>query len=569
MPMDGAMLVALTGEIRETLTGARVDKIYQPGDHDLLIRLRTRTENINLYLSAHPVRGGICMTRNAFTAPQPPPLLTMVMRKHLSGGRLVAVRQDGLDRTIFLDFLATSEIGDPVRRTLILEVMGRHSNIILLDGDKNTVIDALVRFNHLVSRHREILPGRIYASPPPRQGLRFLDPLPEILPLPENEEGSLAEHFSRIFPGLGSKTLQELLKPAGQDPDRVRILLEDFRSRLLNSSHQPCMTLNPPVPADIFLFPVDSPHIRQFTSVSDMVSTYYQMLGESDRFHSEQRKLQRSLRQMIARREKKMEIHEENLREAEKADVWRIRGELLTANLHRIRPGMDSITLDNYYLDPPEPLTLELDPALSPSANANRCFRRVSKVREAAKVSRQILEQLREDLTYLETVEVSLKQAETTGDLMEILEELTRSGFLGRPPGRQQKPVTPNGPMRFISTTGMEILVGRNNRQNDWLTMKQAADTDVWLHTKEIPGSHVILKTRDGTYDETSLLEAATLAAWFSKARDSVKVPVDYTPRKHLRKPGGSRPGMVVYDRNRTILVDPDPALAENLRNHS
>ncbi len=580
MPMDGAMLHALVDELKPALTGGRVDKIYQINDTDLLLKFRVQSRTRNLLVSAHATKAHLMMTDQPPTAPTSPPLLTMVLRKHLSGGRLTDIVQDGLDRTIHLHFEATDDIGDRTRRTLAIEIMGKHSNIILFDTDSRTIIDSLKKVNHLISRHREVLPGRPYILPPGQNQTNLLDLDPEqVSALLVDQDGDLASVLSRTFEGISRKTFEYLLPRKGLEHQQVDEmgeweyqllgeLLDEFSKSLQSGQHQPTLEQTDRGTLDCFLFP--SPVIENpltFSTTNDMIDAMIRRQSLVDALGKTRNQLSRQIRGWTTKLEKKASIHEKNLQKAEETRIWQLRGELLTVNLHQVRPGMKELTVSNYYDPDHSDFTIPLDPSLSPSANASRFFKKVGKVREAAKVSRRMLGTIRSDLDYLASVEDAVGRAETLAELDEITAELVKTGFLAPPRGKHKKKPAPGStPLVFRSTGGFLIYVGKNNRQNDWLTMKQAAPEDLWFHVRQMPGAHVILKTGGRQPDERSLLEAATLAAWFSRGQNSTKVPVDYTTRKHLRKPKGAKPGMVIYDTFQTLLTDPDPALLDKLR---
>lgn len=582
MPMDGALLFCLGRQAGQIYRDQRVEKIYQEPGGDVVLRFSNPRKTPFLLLSAHPREGGIVPLPSVPENPPRPPLFAMVLRKHLGGARLRSIRQEGLDRILYLEFAARDETGDPTRRTLILEVMGKHSNLILVDGD-GTVIDAVRKFNHLVSRHREILPGVAYRHPPSQDRIDLFsveeeelsrDLTARLLEAPDTPAATL---LSRSISGLSRRTCELLLDDAGFPPEeallpeldtmrRLPQVLLAFRTALRDGTLSFCMEVRDGIPSDLLLFPpkADGTGIRAFSDPAEMLRVYRHERQVMDGFRREQASLRKLLQAAWKKAEKKREIHSANIRLAEETDHYRIQGELLLANLSRVRPGMSSVTVENYYDG--TPVTIPLDPSLPPSRNATRLFRRAARVREAAKVSRRLLPGLQEETAYLESVLLAVESARAPEDLLEIRRELTGTGYLRRqkksPPGTRSP--EPPAPLRYHSTAALRIEVGRNNRQNDALT-RDAGPEDIWLHARQIPGAHVILRTRNGEYDEASLREAAMLAAWHSKARDSANVPVDYTRIRYVKKPGGAKPGMVTYQNQRTIHVTPDGDSVEAL----
>lgn len=582
MPTDGVLLYALSRELNQKLIQGRVDKIYGLNRTDVLIRLRSAQGNQKLFLSAHPVHGGLYLTKQDYQTPATPSLFTMVLRKHLSGGKLLSVHTHQMDRIVFLDFVARNELGDLCKKTLILEVMGKHSNLILVD-DKMVIIDAQKKFNHLVSRHREVLPNIPYVFPPDPDKFNLMDYDFDHLSddLMKYSETSEQEDFVHLLPqmfkGFSSATVKAILQDcelgeaslqyAGRlEYDRLGGCLADFRELLLMHPREGYLLYRKSLPSDVALLPGKNQEFKTFDSLSVAIDTMYGEKTANDKREQEKQKLKKTMKQRLKKLLKKLAIHEDNIQKAEETDIYRIKGELLTASLHTIRPGLKKITVENYYDPDYAKIEIELNPAISPSANAAKYFKKVSKIREAAKVSREMLYDLKKDIDYLESILLSLDNVTSLNDIEEIEDEVRRIGFIPPQKGKQKKKrKIESKPMRFVSSSGMEILVGKNNRQNDRLT-RSANDDDLWLHTKKIPGSHVILKTEQGKYDEQSLAEAATLAAFYSKGRQSSKVEIDYTLKKNVKKPGGAKPGMVIYETNQTFLADPNEELVNNIK---
>lgn len=580
MPTDGVLLYALSRELNEKLIQARIDKIHGLNKTDVLIRFRSARGNHRLFLSAHPVHGGLYLTSQTYETPGTPSLFTMVLRKHLSGGKLLSVRTHQMDRIVFLDFVARNELGDLCKKTLILEIMGKHSNLILVD-DKMVIIDAQKKFNHLVSRYREVLPNLPYVFPPDSNKFNLLeynmenlaDDLFNHAELLEKKE--FAELLPHMFNGLSLATSKMLLKTCELEKtnleyagileyDLLSDCLSNFRELLLAQPKEGYVLYRNGEPKDASIFPGTTETSHQLDSISIAIDTMYGEKNALDKLNQKRIKLGKTLRQRLKKLQKKLDIHKSNIQKALDTDIYRIKGELLTANLHTVQPGLKKIVVENYYDPEYAKLEIELNPALSPSANAAKYFKKVSKIREAAKVSREMLYGLNKDIAYLESILLSLNNVTSLSDMEEIEDEIRRIGFIPPQKGKQKKKKEKSKPLHYLSTSGLSIFVGKNNHQNDRVT-RSAEDDDIWFHAKNIPGSHVILKVKNGSYDDLALMQAATLAAYYSKGRQSSKVEVDYTEKKNVKKPNGAKPGMVIYETNKTYLANPDENIVAQL----
>jgi predicted ribosome quality control (RQC) complex YloA/Tae2 family protein len=584
MAFDSAVMTAVVRELHTKLAGGRVSKIYQPGPDELILMIYAGGANWRLLLSAHPRWARLHLTAAEKRNPPVPPTFCMLLRKHLEGGRLLAVTQPGRERLARLTVGSTDELGNPVEYVLVAEVMGKHSNLVLV-GPGGRIIDSARRVTEAVNRYREILPGLPYVPPPPT-GKADPDAA-----APEQFAGLAAalpawQAVLERFDGLGPLLAREAVVRAGGAPDAALASIDAGRLaaavRELGSptAYQPSLLYTPEGRLKEFhVLPLRSwvGPAEPFTSPGECLDAYYIRREEEERFAALHGSLARTVRDALARVRRKIGLQEESLSGAEEADRYRLLGELLTANIWRVAKGQELLTAENYHDG--RPVAIPLDPRLSPAENAQAYYRRYQKARSGLAAIREQLARSAEELRYLEQVEAALASASSLPDLEEIRRELHEEGYLGGEPrgaerggekrreagrGRAERPAPP---VSIRSSDGLEIWVGRNNRQNDYLTLRLAAPTDYWLHTKEIAGSHVILRVPPGSQvPEQSLHEAAALAAWYSKARLSAAVPVDYTLRKHVRKPAGARPGMVIYDNQRTLYVTPDPALNPILR---
>jgi predicted ribosome quality control (RQC) complex YloA/Tae2 family protein len=578
MAFDGIVLRAVAHELSERLVGGRVDKIYQPLERDLLLTVRSGGHNYKLLLTAHPSypRVGLVEGHKAQN-PIEPPMFCMLLRKHCEGGRITRIEQIGNERILHIAIENRDELGDLTERILIIEIMGRHSNVILYDPTDNRILDSLVHVNFGTSRHREVLPGRSYVAPP-EQGKRnpfevthgqFRDLRAESPDLPFDKW--LLASFTGISPLLAREIRARLNSDQPTVVDEWQAfasLIDDCRR------HRYRPTIVSEADRPVAFSCVELTHLggehKSYDTINAVIDTFYAEKSWRDTLRQKSQDLERMLSNELQKNIAKLQKFEAQIAESELAEQHRIYGELITANLYQIERGQTEVTVQNFYDENMAALTIPLDPSLSGSENAQSYFKRYNKVKKSIPILKEQIEQTRAEITYLETL---LQQLSTASwqDIEEIREELAAEGYIkikakplpkGKKPPRQKE--APIKPERYVSSDGLDIYVGKNNKQNEYLTMKYAHNTDTWLHTKDIPGSHVVIRSRE--VPERTLLEAAMLAAYFSKGRESSQVPVDYTLIKHVWKPSGAKPGFVLYDNQRTLYVTPDAALVEKLR---
>ncbi len=579
MAFDGLVMAAVKKELKERIIGGRIEKIYQPLPEEIVLIIHKDKRKFRLLASAHARDARIHLTGNSRENPLTPPLFCMVLRKHLEGGKIININQHGLERVLAIRVEAIDELGILSEKKLVCEVMGKHSNIVLVDPSTNVILDGIKRYSYATSRHREILPGRKYI-PPPETG--------RISPLEATEEAfrqalwdpdqdlPLESILLLKFEGFSPQTCREIAVRAGMDPGTgnqslgdidLRHLWESFRNirdSAISGRFEPCICYDGSRPiafSAIFLYQFSQYRCRQ-GQMNDILDDFFSTREIQERFKRSVSELMKIANNEIKRAQKKIALHQQALRKAENTQDLRISGELLTANIFQIPAGASAIELVNYYDPEGKTVVIPLDPQLSPAENAQLYFKRYNKARKSLEVSENYLREAKAELDYWESVILAVNQAENENDLLQIRDELIKEGYIQRPP-MPKKPGRP-GPapdptfITFKSKEGFDILVGRNNRQNDHLTMKIARSEDLWLHVKDIPGSHVIIKNPGGSEVPAQTLQrAAEIAAFYSKARESSKVPVDYTLRKHVRKPQGAKPGMVVYDNQKTIMVEP------------
>lgn len=548
MSFDGFFLHHMTEELRRELLGGRIQKINQPFEQELVLQIRSNRKSHKLLLSAHSVFGRVQLTETTFENPAVPNTFIMVMRKYLQGAVIEAIQQVENDRILEISVSNKNEIGDKVAVTLVIEIMGKHSNIILLDKASGKIIEAIKHVGFSQNSYRTILPGSTYVAPPQTGSLNPFtvgdEKLFQILQTEEIEP----KRLQQIFQGLGRDTATELSGRLTADK------LKTFRA-FFASPTQPSLT------EKSFSALLFSDSKTQMSTLSKLLDTFYKDKAERDRVNQQASELIRRVENELEKNRKKLGKQEEELLATENAEEFRQKGELLTTFLHQVPNDQDKVELDNYYTG--ETIIISLDKALTPNQNAQRYFKRYQKLKEAVKHLTSLIEETRTTILYLESVETALAQASLT-EIAEIREELIQTGFIRR---RQREKIQKRKkPEKYLATDGQTIiLVGRNNLQNDELTFKMAKKDELWFHAKDIPGSHVVITGNLQPSDEVKT-DAAELAAYFSKARLSNLVQVDMIEIKKLNKPTGGKPGFVTYTGQKTLRVTPDAEKIKSLK---
>ena len=548
MSFDGFFLHHMTEELRRELLGGRIQKINQPFEQELVLQVRSNRKSHKLLLSAHSVFGRVQLTETTFENPAVPNTFIMVMRKYLQGAVIEAIQQVENDRILEVSVSNKNEIGDSVAVTLVIEIMGKHSNIILLDKASGKIIEAIKHVGFSQNSYRTILPGSTYVAPPQTGSLNPFtvddEKLFEIL----HTEDLEPKRLQQIFQGLGRDTATELSCRLTVDK------LKTFRA-FFASPTQPSLT------EKSFSALLFSDSKTQMSTLSELLDTFYKDKAERDRVNQQASELIRRVENELEKNRKKLGKQEEELLATENAEEFRQKGELLTTFLHQVPNDQDQVELDNYYTG--EKIIIALDKALTPNQNAQRYFKRYQKLKEAVKHLTSLIEETRNTILYLESVETALAQASLT-DIAEIREELIQTGFIRR---RQREKIQKRQkPEKYLATDGQTIiLVGRNNLQNDELTFKMAKKDELWFHAKDIPGSHVVITGNLQPSDEVKT-DAAELAAYFSKARLSNLVQVDMIEAKKLNKPTGGKPGFVTYTGQKTLRVTPDEEKIKSMK---
>ncbi|EOS8016579.1 fibronectin-binding protein EfbA [Enterococcus hirae] len=557
MSFDGVFTHAMINELREILLSGRISKIHQPYENEVVLVIRSRGKNQRLLLSAHPSYARIQITQIDYQNPDTPPNFVMMLRKHLDGAILESIEQIENDRVIHFHFTKRDELGDLQNIILIVELMGRHSTIILVNKESGKILDAIKHIGSSQNTYRSLLPGVDYIAPPEQNQLNPFSQEKEKVFHRLSQMDLTPKGIQQQFQGIGFDTAQELVARLTERPNEKMLVWQEFFTAIdtqLSPSLYEVAEKEYFTPINYRFFDSNTQQKKMYPTLSALLDAFYQEKAEKDRAKQQGGELIRKIENELKRNRNKLKKREQTLKDSENAEDYRRDGELLTTFMAQVPRGANEVTLPNYY-EEDRPITIKLDPALTPNQNAQKYFHRYQKLKNAVKLIGKQIEEAKNEIDYLESV---LSQLEIAGpmDIEVIKEELTAEGYLKKKSSKKQKRKKPSQPDQYLSTDGTLILVGKNNLQNDQLSLKTAKKTDYWLHAKNIPGSHVIIKS-DQPSDET-ITEAAELAAYFSKYRHSAQVPVDLVQVKHLRKPNGAKPGYVIYENQKTIIVTPE-----------
>ncbi|HLS60153.1 MAG TPA: NFACT RNA binding domain-containing protein [Virgibacillus sp.] len=565
MPFDGIVTKAITEELQDKIVNGRISKIYQPTETELVFTVRNQRTNYSLLLSIHPTYARFHLTKDKYENPQEPPMFCMLLRKYLSGAFIESIEQDGMERIVTFTMRTVDEIGDQSTHTLVIELMGRHSNVLLLSENKSNIIDSLKHVSAMQNRYRTILPGHEYIPPPSQDKM---DPLSidgdDFINNLDFNAGKLDRQIVNLLTGVSPFAAKEMITQAALgSPDLYKNQFLEFQKKIREQAYAPTIYRNDR--EDFHVIPITYLDGEQecFSSTNEMLDQFYSGKAERDRVKQRARDLYRLIKNELNKNERKLKIHERSLKKADTANTFQKRGELLTAHLHLVTQGDPSVTVVDYYDPDQQEITIDLQTDKTPSENAQALFTRYRKLSTSKrKVTSEILKTKRE-ITYLDQLLQQIETARET-DIEEIREELRDEGYLKKQRQKKRRKNKQPTPEEFVSTDGTPIFVGKNNNQNEYVTHRMAHRNDVWLHTKDIPGSHVIVRSQEPSED--TLYEAAQLAAYFSKAQQSSSVPVDYTQVKHVKKPRGAKPGYVVYDQQKTLSVTPSPSIITQLK---
>ena len=577
MPLDAIVMTALAGELRERITGGKVDKIYQPTRDEVVLHMRTGQGNVKLLLSANPAHPRAQLTTVTRENPETPPMFCMLLRKYFLGGRILEIQQPSMERLLEFRFETLSELGDRVERALVLECIGRKSNLIMLDG-AGRITDSMRRVDGDISAQRPVMPGLFYQYPVPTGKLDFTamgeEELQQLVasqaPQGQGQDKWLLDTFSGISPLVA----RELAFRSDETPQGLAREVGRLRDAILAGKYEPVVLKKEGEEMDFSFLPIlqygPGVELTRYETFSQLLDDYYAAREAQERVKQRGADFIRSVTQARNRTAKKIANQEADLRRAGNREQLREYGDIITTNFYQMQRGQSVLVAQNYYDPACSEVEIPLDPLLTPQQNAAKYYKDYKKAQKAEEMLAIQLEKNRTELEYLDSVLQMITLSEGDRDLQEIRQELMDNGYLRqhkrKMTGKGKVKIIHAKPMEFRSTAGLTILVGKNNSQNDRLTLKDSDKRDLWFHVQKLHGSHVILKTGGIQPDDQSVTEAATLAAWFSQAKDSAQVPVDVTPVKVVKKPTGAKPGFVIYNTYNTVYVTPQEELVKKLR---
>lgn len=566
MPFDGIVTYAITNELKTALIGGRINKIYQPTKTELVITVRNNRKNHSLLLSIHPTYARIHLTEDTYRNPDEPPMFCMLLRKHLTGAIIEDLEQVDLERIISLKCRAMNEIGDRETKVLTTEIMGRHSNVLLLNDTKTKIINCLKIVPPFQNRHRSIVPGADYILPPAQAKLNLLkaDAATFVQKLDFNA-GKFDQQIVQSIAGISKLVGHEMVHQVHLGAQSAyKEQFNKLQQTVLDHTFEPAIYRNNR--EDFHVIPME--HLtgkESFASSNELVDAFYSNKAERDRVKQQAKDLSRVVKNELDKNKRKLKIHESTLTKAASADEYQIQGELLTAHMHQVQKGDKTVTVIDYYDPEQKERTITLKSDKTPSENAQLFFKKYRKLQAAQKKAQIEIVKSNKEITYLEDIVQQIDSARDE-DVEDIRDELRDEGYIKKQKTKKRKKKKIQ-PEQYIATDGTVIYVGRNNKQNEYVTQKLAHKSDLWLHTLDIPGSHVVIKAE--TPSDETLQEAAMIAGYFSKARGSSSIPVDYTQVKYVKKPSGAKPGFVTYTDQKTIFVTPDEKLIQSLKQTS
>ncbi len=573
MAFDTLCVKKIVEELNSTVIGRRIDKVHQPEKDELMVGIRTFEGAFKLVLSASANNARVHFSDFSKENPKTPPMFCMLLRKHLASGKIVKVSQPDFERIIEIDVESYNDLGDLTTKHLICEIMGRNSNIILCD-ENYRIIDSAKHIDFTLSSVRQILPGLTYQTPPMQEKIPVLDGKKlKSLKLDFSQSASAPDKaIMQAVSGISPCVAREIVFFAIGTNSMVNgELSESYKKQIENKALEffeninfaPCIIFDPSgKPLDFSAVAVNyfgkNYPVKYYNTMSEVVANFYFERDQKERMHQKSADLLKLLNSNLERLAKKLVIQEKTLKDAESKERYKIFGDLLTANLYRIESGAPSVTVENYYEPDCPQVEIELSPQLTPAKNAQRYYKLFTKLKNAEVEMEKQRKATLSDIDYLESTLCALENAQSEADLNLIRAELAEVGYIKKTKSGKREQKRESKPMHFISSDGFDIYVGKNNTQNDFLTLKFANSQDIWFHTKQIHGSHTVIKLGiDKEVPKTTMLEAAQLAAYYSKARESSQVPVDYTQIKNVKKPAGAKPGMVIYDNYNTVYVTP------------
>lgn len=566
MPFDGIVTRAVTEELKKDLIPGRITKIYQPTPTELVFTVRSKGKNHSLLLSIHPTYARFHITEDIYKNPKEAPMFCMILRKYLSGAIIEAIEQKGMERIITFTIQSKNEIGDISQKLLIFELMGKHSNVMLVDKEKGHILDSLKHIPISQNRHRIILPGQKYILPPDQNKMNPLEISSEdFIKRLDFNAGKMDMQFVQTLEGFSPFIAKELLHRIGFGSTSVYTdKFNEIKEQLIENKYVPAIYRNNK--EDFHVIPISSfsGDVEYFKDVNKMLDAFYSGKAERDRVKQQAKDLYRFIHNEKNKNERKLKKHEKTIKKAENAEEYQRLGELLTAHMHLISKGDKEVKVLDYYDPEQKERIIPLNPNKTPSENAQNYFKTYHKLKTSKHVVEKEIEKTKEEISYFDQL---LQQMDVAGveDIEEIREELREEGYLKKQKKdkKKNKPSKPV-PEKYISSDDTEILVGKNNKQNEYLTIRLARRDEIWLHTKDIPGSHVIIRSSEPS--QKTLEEAAVIAAFFSKSQNSSSVPVDYTKVRHVKKPNGAKPGFVIYENQKTLFVTPSKDIVNGLR---
>ena len=572
MAFDGITVSAIKAEIEDKILGGRIDKVYQPEKDEIILGIRSMGQAYKLLLTSNASNPKFHFTQTNPSNPMTPPLFCMVMLKHLQSGKIIKIEQPDFDRILNIYVESLNELGDYSVKKLVLEIMGRHSNIILTD-ENNTILDCIKHIGHDTSSVREVLPGREYTLPPSQGKINTLElddnNFKEVLG--NNPSFEIQSVIYKNYTGISPIAASEICYRANVNGSTPVEALTDIQKEVIfnefaklvedikaNRFYPESITNEKGKTIDfspIEMSQFNGFEIKKYTSISELIESFYANRDFAYRIGQKTQDLRKLITQNIERCIRKKDIQMQTLRSIKNRDELRLKGELLTANIYSIKKGMTTVELPNYYSENQELVAIELDSNKTPSENAQKYYKAYNKAKRTFEALKDQIKSNDEELAYLESVLTSVNNCTDEQDVKEIRRELREEGYVKKVKNQKDKSKKHSVPLHFISQDGFDIYVGKNNIQNDELTLKFARPRDIWMHTKNIPGSHVIIVANGHTIPDTTLNEGAMLSAFYSKAKNSSKVPVDYTEKKNVKKPNGSKPGFVIYETNKTAYI--------------
>ncbi|NLI57896.1 MAG: fibronectin/fibrinogen-binding protein [Clostridium sp.] len=582
MPFDGVVVKNMVDELSEILTGGRIDKIYQPEYDEILINIRAQGKNLKLVISANASYPRIHLTENTKENPSKPPVFCMLLRKHLVGGKITEISFHDFERIVVLHIDNIGELGDLTQKKLVVEIMGKHSNVILLNSD-DKIIDSIKHIDKDISSVREIMPARSYSLPPAQDKISPEDlDVDSLFENTEDESNRIAKFLLSSIKGFSPLLCKEVCFRSGVEPDaliknlsdkdikNIQISLNNIVKEILSSNFAPCIIWRDPdilKPLDFHCIKITQyQHVEFFDSINNVLDIFYSSKDNIERLTQKKASIFKVLNNSIDRCNKKITIYQDIMRESAERDKYKLFGELIISNIYCIPKNSEKVSLLNYYSSDNEYVEVPLDKNLLPQENAQKYFKKYTKSKTAYIHASKQLKETYLELEYLESVSHNLENCKNLSEIEEIREELILAGYLeAKRKNKNKKDTLKSTPLKYKSSDGLTIYVGKNNVQNDTLTLKTASSNDIWLHTKNIPGSHVIIRKQKGDIPKSTLEEAALLAAYHSKAKMSAQVEVDYTTVKNVKKPKGAKPGMVTYVNYKTVFVTPHEELVNKL----